>query len=123
MKHVDSKTSLAELNPEDPTCFICLELENDLGEPVVPSSMLRTCGCVFVVHPHCWNTWMKDKTDWDCPICRKKSLSLGLVPVPPLPTVAPPQPIFSWRLVVVAVCCMTVLSTAMVVSLVLDRRV
>lgn len=82
MKHIDSKNSLAELNPEDPTCFICLEHENELAEPVLPSAMLRTCGCKFVVHPQCWNTWMKDKTHYDCPICRNKSSFLNRSPTP-----------------------------------------
>jgi len=80
MKHVDSKTSLAELNPEDPTCFVCLETSNE--EPVVPSKMLRNCGCVFVVHPSCWNEYMKDKSDYDCPICRKKSYFSDRPPTP-----------------------------------------
>jgi hypothetical protein len=82
MKHVDSKNSLAELNPEDPTCFICLELDNELGEPLVSSKLLRKCGCYFVVHPQCWNAWMKDKSDYDCPICRNKSVFMGGYPTP-----------------------------------------
>lgn len=82
MKQSESKTSLAELNPEDPTCFICLDHENELAEPVVSSKLLRTCGCHFVVHPHCWNEWMKDKTDYDCPICRKKSIFSDRHPTP-----------------------------------------
>lgn len=82
MKHNDSKNSLAELNPEDPTCFICLDHENELAEPVVSSKLLRTCGCQFVVHPHCWNEWMKDKSDYDCPICRKKSIFSDRHPTP-----------------------------------------
>lgn len=80
MKHVDSKTSLAELNPEDPTCFVCLEASNE--EPVVSSAMLRNCGCTFVVHPTCWNEYMKGKTDFDCPICRKKSIFINRSPTP-----------------------------------------
>lgn len=80
MKHVDSKTSLAELNLEDPTCFVCLETSNE--EPVVPSKMLRNCGCAFVVHPTCWNEYMKGKSDYDCPICRKKSYFSDRPPTP-----------------------------------------
>jgi hypothetical protein len=28
---------------------------------------------------------MKDKTDYDCPICRKKSVSMKRSPTPPVP--------------------------------------
>ena len=91
MKSSDSTNSLTALNPDlvaveiDPVCFICLEELNEKNEPLVDSSMLRTCGCQFKVHPECWNLWMKDKTDYDCPICRKKSLFLGNPLVPPMP--------------------------------------
>jgi hypothetical protein len=91
MKNSDSTNSLTALNPDivaveiEPVCFICLDELNEKKEPLVDSSMLRTCGCQFKVHPECWNLWMKDKTDYDCPICRKKSLFLGKPAVPPMP--------------------------------------
>lgn len=86
MKASDSTNSLTALQPDVEeslvTCFICLEECNDKQEPLVDSSLLRTCGCRFKVHPDCWNAWMKDKTDYDCPICRKKSLTLNKPPTP-----------------------------------------
>lgn len=89
MKASDSANSLTALNPDMEeglqTCFICLDEMNDKQEPLVDSSLLRTCGCRFKVHPDCWNGWMKDKTDYDCPICRKKSLGTGKPPRPPAP--------------------------------------
>jgi hypothetical protein len=91
MKASDSTNSLTALNEtlEEgiQTCFICIEELNEKQEPLVDSSLLRTCGCRFKVHPECWNAWMKDKTDFDCPICRKKSLSLKRPPTPPVPGV------------------------------------
>lgn len=78
-------TDQVEVQIEDNACFICLDELNDTGEPLVDSSMLRTCGCRFKVHPACWNEWMKGKTDYDCPICRKKSLTTGKPPVPQMP--------------------------------------
>lgn len=94
MKASDSVNSLTALNPdvEQPDdffhCFICLDELNDRQEPLVPSSMLRTCGCDFKVHPACWNEWMKGKSDYDCPICRKKSLLGSKPPTPPIPVEA-----------------------------------
>ena len=87
MKASDSTNSLSALNPDveqgvDSVCFICLEEMHENGEPLVDSSLLRTCGCQFKVHPVCWNAWMKDKTEWDCPICRKKSVNQKRPPVP-----------------------------------------
>lgn len=99
MKASESANSLTALNTDIENqkdqedflnCFICLEELNDKHEPLVPSCMLRTCGCVFKVHPECWNEWMKDKTQFDCPICRKKSLTSGKPPVPPIPIEAFP---------------------------------
>ena len=91
MKASDSVNSLTALNenPEEglQTCFICIEELNDKQEPLVDSSLLRMCGCRFKVHPDCWNAWMKDKTDFDCPICRKKSLTMKGPPTPPIPGV------------------------------------
>lgn len=98
MKASISANSLTALNPDEEnqqqdflTCFICLDEMNDKQEPLVPSSMLRTCGCSFQVHPACWNEWMKGKTDYDCPICRKKSLTLNKLPTPPIPMEAYPE--------------------------------
>lgn len=91
MKASDSVTSLTgltehiEIPLEENACFICLEELNENGEPLVDSSLLRTCGCRFKVHPVCWNEWMKGKSDYDCPICRKKSLTSGKSPIPPTP--------------------------------------
>ena len=89
MKASDSANSLTALNenPEEglQTCFICIEELNEKQEPLVDSSLLRTCGCRFKVHPECWNAWMKDKTEYDCPICRKKSLTLKRPPTPAVP--------------------------------------
>jgi hypothetical protein len=95
MKASDSVNSLTgltdhvEVQFEENGCFICLEEMNQTGEPLVDSSLLRTCGCRFKVHPVCWNEWMKGKSDYDCPICRKKSLTSGKSPVPP-------QPVSEW---------------------------
>jgi hypothetical protein len=91
MKASDSTNSLTgltdhiEVQIEENGCFICLEELNDKQEPLVDSTLLRTCGCRFKVHPACWNAWMKDKSEFDCPICRKKSLTAGKSPVPPMP--------------------------------------
>ena len=85
MKASDSTNSLTALTEvvSEVECFICLELQNELQEPLVDSKLLRTCGCKFVVHPACWNGWIKDKSDWDCPICRKKSMdTMHIVPNP-----------------------------------------
>lgn len=78
----NSLTALTEANLER-ECFICIDVANESGEPLVDSSLLRTCGCKFVVHPECWNSWMLDKSDWDCPICHKKStVTANYVPNP-----------------------------------------
>ena len=87
MKASDSTNSLSALNPDpeqanSSECFICLDTEHESGEPLVDSSLLRNCGCQFKVHPICWNQWMKDKTEWDCPICRKKSVASNKPPTP-----------------------------------------
>jgi len=85
MKASDSTNSLTELTEvvTEVDCFICLEHEHESGEPLVNSNMLRTCGCKFVVHPQCWNKWIKNKSDWDCPICHKKSLQTPNIPPSP----------------------------------------
>jgi len=91
MKASDSTNSLTgltdqvEIPIEKNECFICLDEMNEKNEPLVDSSLLRTCGCRFKVHPECWNVWMVDKTEFDCPICRKKSLTSGKYPVPAVP--------------------------------------
>jgi hypothetical protein len=87
MKASDSVNSLTELNPNEPpekSCFICLEETHDSGEPLVDSKLLRTCGCKFFVHPACWNVWIQDKSDYDCPICRKDSMLRLKVPPNPV---------------------------------------
>jgi hypothetical protein len=88
MKQSSSTTSLTALTEAnfERECFICIDIANESGEPLVDSSILRTCGCKFVVHPECWNKWMVGKSDWDCPICHKKSLNT--------PSVAP-NPVLS----------------------------
>lgn len=86
MKASDSVNSLTELNKEEKSCFICLDEENDVGEPLVDSKLLRNCGCKFFVHPQCWNEWIKDKSDYDCPICRKDSMLR--IKIPPNPVLA-----------------------------------
>ena len=91
MKGSDSVNSLTELTGRD-ECFICLTNENDKGEPLVSSKLLRTCGCKFFVHPECWNRWMKGKTDFDCPICRKGSLRINIPPNPVLMIEIPREP-------------------------------
>lgn len=87
MKTSSSTSSLDGLTQNDPTCFLCLELTNDIGEPLVDGKMLRRCGCAFHVHPACWNSWLASgRGDFDCPICRKSSLRI-IIPdemAPPL---------------------------------------
>jgi hypothetical protein len=77
MKSSESKNSLAELNPPEPICFICLE-ESSPNAALIDSSLLRSCGCKFYTHAECWNTWRRDKSDYDCPYCSKRSLHLSL---------------------------------------------
>ncbi len=89
MKASDSVNSLTELNAEqtsDPSCFICLSEEPEQGEPLVSSVLLRNCGCRFYVHPACWNRWIQDKSDYDCPICHKASMTR--IHIPPNPVLA-----------------------------------
>lgn len=76
MKQSDSTNSLTELSEVIPVleCFICLES----SEPLVDNTLLRTCGCKFIVHPECWAIWIKNKDEWDCPICRRESLVAGI---------------------------------------------
>lgn len=84
MKASDSVNSLTELTKEGDTCFICLE-EASLGFPLVDSKILRNCGCKFHVHTSCWNEWIKNKSDYDCPICHKASmLKINIPPNPVL---------------------------------------
>lgn len=83
MKASDSANSLTELNKGEKSCFICLSPDLEHGEPLVDSKLLRNCGCTFAVHPACWNEWMKDKSHYDCPICRKDSMLR--IKIPPNP--------------------------------------
>lgn len=88
MRASDSTNSLTELTRDElqePSCFICLA-ESELYNPLVDSKLLRNCGCRFHVHAPCWNTWIKDKTDYDCPICRKNSILR--IKIPPNPVSA-----------------------------------
>ncbi len=91
MKGSDSTNSLTELTgkSDDNTCFICLE-ESSLGYPLVDSKILRNCGCRFHVHTDCWNTWIKNKTDYDCPICHRASALK--INIPPNPVLAFEEP-------------------------------
>lgn len=92
MKTSDSVNSLTELR-EKGECFICLSIENDKEEPLVDSKLLRTCGCKFTVHPACWNEWIKDRSDYDCPICRRQSiLRINIPPNPVLLVEIPEEP-------------------------------
>jgi hypothetical protein len=89
MKTSDSVNSLTELNPsekQEKTCFICLGDDDSSHEPLVDSKLLRNCGCKFAVHPACWNEWLKGKSDYDCPICRKDSMLR--IKIPPNPVLA-----------------------------------
>lgn len=86
MKASDSVNSLTELNSSEqsnPSCFICLGEDLEQGEPLVSSKLLRNCGCKFSVHPACWNVWIKEKSDYDCPICQKASMKR--IHIPPNP--------------------------------------
>jgi hypothetical protein len=85
MKASDSTNSLTGLTDvKEKECFICLEDDNAGYNPLVHSQVLRNCGCRFYVHPDCWNEWIKGKTDYDCPICRKDSIKLNVRPNPVL---------------------------------------
>lgn len=88
MKASDSTNSLTGLTTEEqaPSCFICLA-EADLYNPLVDSKLLRNCGCKFHVHAPCWNSWIKDKTDYDCPICRRDSMLRIKIPPNPVSTI------------------------------------
>lgn len=114
MKASDSVNSLTELNPSevsDPSCFICLDTEGVDGEPLVDSKIVRNCGCKFSVHPACWNEWMKGKTDYDCPICRKDSMLR--IKIPPNPVLAfdvprePPSTFSIWCKGAATLICLT----------------
>jgi len=72
MKMSHSDNSLSDLSQNDPTCFICLELTTEMNEPLINGTLLRSCGCHFLVHPSCWNKWLlSGKEEYDCPICRR----------------------------------------------------
>ncbi len=93
MKQSDSTNSLTGLNKDDPTCFVCLEIHTqDL--PLIDSAILRSCGCKFSVHAPCWNEWIKEgKSDYDCPICGKRSLHMGLTLTAPFQVLEVPEPV------------------------------
>jgi E3 ubiquitin-protein ligase DOA10 len=93
MKQSDSTNSLTGLNKDDPTCFVCLEIHTqDL--PLIDSAILRSCGCKFHVHAPCWNEWIKEgKSDYDCPICGKRSLHMGLTLTAPFQVEVVPEPV------------------------------
>jgi len=93
MKQSDSTNSLTGLNKDDPTCFVCLEIHTpDL--PLIDSAILRSCGCKFHVHAPCWNEWIKEgKSDYDCPICGKRSLHMGLTLTAPFQVEEVPEPV------------------------------
>lgn len=94
MKQSDSTNSLTELNKDDPICFVCLEIHT-AELPLVDSCLLRSCGCKFSVHAPCWNEWMKQgKSDFDCPMCGKRSLHLGLTFTAPFQAPIVPQPVY-----------------------------
>jgi E3 ubiquitin-protein ligase DOA10 len=95
MKQSDSTNSLTELNKDDPTCFVCLEIHTaDL--PLIDSAVLRSCGCKFSVHAPCWNEWIKQgKSDYDCPICGKRSLHMGLILTAPFQVPVVPEPVLT----------------------------
>lgn len=110
MKASDSANSLTELNPPEPSCFICLETGIVQNEPLVDSRLLRNCGCKFSVHPACWNQWMKGKSDYDCPICRKDSMLRIKIPPNPVMLLEVPQetrPMITWPCVVASILCLT----------------
>ncbi len=113
MKGSDSTNSLTELTKQEsePSCFICLS-EHEIHNPLVDSKLLRNCGCKFHVHPPCWNRWMKDKSDYDCPMCRKDSMLRIKIPPNPVHTIEwiqeRPQPRHSYRLCI----CVMVLAIA-----------
>ncbi len=88
MKGSDSTNSLTELtiHEQEPSCFICLG-DHEIHNPLVDSKLLRNCGCKFHVHPPCWNRWIKDKSDYDCPICRKDSMLRIKIPPNPVQTI------------------------------------
>jgi len=71
MKASTSTTSLTALTEvvSESECFICLDSEN----PLVNSSVLRKCGCKFLVHNDCWYKWSKGKDEWACPICNRNT--------------------------------------------------
>lgn len=120
MKASDSVNSLTELTSHEKSCFICLGTDLEQGEPLVDSKLLRNCGCKFEVHPACWNEWLKGKSDYDCPICRKDSMLR--IKVPPNPVMAihyeeeRPRPNVVCRVVSFVLC--TTLSVVLVTAIV-----
>jgi hypothetical protein len=89
-----SLTGLVDVKIEEQECFICLEGT----EPLVESKLLRTCGCKFLVHDGCWKEWMKEKTDWDCPICRRDVIQRHILPTPTTRGLAEGVSLINWQL-------------------------
>jgi hypothetical protein len=119
MKASDSVNSLSELTAKE-ECFICLTAENEAGEPLVSSKLLRNCGCKFLVHPACWNVWIKDKSDYDCPICRKDSILR--IHIPPNPVFYAERPVDERRkcstCLSIFICIIIIFAIALLISLV-----
>lgn len=120
MKASDSVNSLTELNPsdkQDKTCFICLGDEDSSHEPLVDSKLLRNCGCKFAVHPACWNEWLKGKSDYDCPICRKDSMLRIKIPPNPVLSIPYEEPIQGrrWKPFQVLICLVFTVGTCILI--------
>ncbi len=124
MKASDSTNSLTELTAtrsDDSTCFICLE-EETLGNPLVSSKLLRNCGCRFYVHTECWNAWIQNKTDYDCPICHRASMLKIHIPPNPVLTMESPPPARNSRVRSV-LCILTTLFIFGVSSIIIERMI
>jgi len=116
MKNSSSTTSLTDLITvkDVDECFICLESTNEKDEPLIDGSLMRSCGCKFMVHPDCWNQWMKDKSDFDCPICRRDSAGKALPP-PPLNPAANTFPIINTNSYYKYLCILALFSVVIVI--------
>jgi hypothetical protein len=122
MKGSDSTNSLTELTAvkqDDSSCFICLE-EETLGFPLISSKILRNCGCRFYVHADCWNVWIKNKTDYDCPICHRASMLKIHIPPNPVLTMDLPPPTRNIRIQRL-LCVFTILFIFGVSSIIIER--
>jgi hypothetical protein len=124
MKQSESINSLTELtgSQEQNTCFICLE-EASLDSPLVDSKLLRNCGCRFFVHPDCWNAWMKNKTDFDCPICHKASmLKIHIPPNPILPYHEEPRPPTRQRIIASSICILFLIGAGFMIDRIINSE-